>query len=136
MLVSSIIMRQSAAAESESQSERRDTATTRESAPFSLPLRAASARIEAFAATVDARRGRLQLDRIFDVVVSVAMLGGVFVVPVATLIAMICAWLPQRHPLHQTAPTFFAVASFWFIAALLLSHLQPSFGGRTERDPG
>ncbi len=131
--MSSIILRRSAVAETELEGQR-DAAATSESTQFSLSQRIVRPCMETFAAALMAKRARLPFNQLFDMLVSVAMLGGVFVVPVATLIAVVCAWLPQSHPLHRTAPTLFAVASLWFLAALLLSHFQPRFGCEHHRE--
>jgi hypothetical protein len=99
--------------------------------PFALPQRPASTWLDTITLPLDLEWARLRLEWLLDTIISAAVLGGVFAVPIATLIAMMCVWLPASQPLHRAAPTFFGVASFWFIVALLLSHFQ-----RRDSDEG
>jgi hypothetical protein len=134
MLVTSIIMRRPEVAEPASQSEQRDSEATSARMPFAPPQRPASTWLDTFRSPLDLERVRLRLEWLLDTLVSAAVLGGVFAVPIATLIAMICVWLPASQPLHRTAPTFFGVASFWFIVALLLSHFQRRGSDEGQRE--
>jgi hypothetical protein len=63
---------------------------------------------------------RHAVDALFDAFV----LGGVFVVPVAGVVALISLWLPSSAPLHWIGGQMFGAAVLWFLAALFGAHLQ------------
>lgn len=132
--MSSVIMRRPEIAKSDSHSEQRGSTATNETMSFSTSRQSSGPRAGTNASTFDLPRMRTSFEHVLDKIASFAMVAGVFVVPLATLIAMACAWLPEGNPLHRAAPTFFAVASLWFITALLLSHFQPRDGDAMARE--
>ena len=132
--MSSVIMRRPEVAEPANQSDQGSSKATSERMPFALPQQLPSTWLDTVMSPHDLERVRLRLTQLLDALVSAVILGGVFVAPIATVIAVICAWLPASQPLHRTAPTFFAVASFWFIAALLLSHFQQRGADEEQRE--
>lgn len=123
--MSSIIMRQVEVVETASQHEHRDSEATTQKVTFTFIQQAIREWLNEFTATLDLGALRASLDQVLDMVLSTVMLGGVFVVPIATIVAVCCVWMPATHPLHRSAPTFFAFASFWFMAALVMSHFRP-----------
>ncbi len=63
---------------------------------------------------------RHALDALFDAFV----LGGVFVVPITAVVALVSLWLPRSAPLHWMGSQIFSIAVLWFLAALFGAHLQ------------
>jgi hypothetical protein len=122
--VSSIIMQRAEVAETASHRTHRGSASPNERVPYMPPQRSAGTWPEALPSPFELGGMRDPLRHLAVALMNAVMLGGVFVVPIAALVALWCAWMPVSQPLHHTAPTFFAVASFWFMLALLLSHFQ------------
>jgi hypothetical protein len=61
---------------------------------------------------------------VLDALFGAFILGGVFVVPVAGVAALISVWLPAFLPLHWMASQMFGFAILWFIASLFGAHLR------------
>jgi hypothetical protein len=134
MLVTSAIMRRPEGAKPANENDQHFAPATRQGTSLTLSRLLAPELAQTLASTVERQAIQPKLVYARGALVNVAMLGGAFVVPIATLIAVICTWLPQNAPLHRMAPTFFAVATLWFVAALLLSHFQPRNDGGMRRE--
>ncbi len=76
-------------------------------------------------AEVSAGSSREVWQRLVDGVISAIIVGGVFVVPLASLLALIGAFLPQRAPLHDAGPQLLGFAILWFVVAIFSAHTQP-----------
>lgn len=70
--------------------------------------------------------------RVLDVLFGAFILGGVVVVPVAGVAALVSVWLPAFVPLHWMGSQMFGFAILWFMASLFGAHLQRR---RHEEEP-
>ena len=123
--MTSAIMRRPEVDEPTNESDQHGPSTAQQRSSLVVTLGSAPTWLDVLVSSFERRELHPRLAELCDTLVSTALLCGAFVVPIATLIAVVCAWLPRAYALHRAAPTFFALASLWFIGALLLSHLQP-----------
>lgn len=124
--MSSLIMRRTEIADRASRQQRDSTAKS-EGMPFAWPRLEAGAWRDLLTMALEAldeSGWRGYAGQLLIGLMNAIVLGGVFVVPVAALVALCCMWMPANHPLHHTAPTFFGFASLWFMLALALAHFQ------------
>jgi hypothetical protein len=63
--------------------------------------------------------------RTADALLSVLLVGSVFVVPVACVLAVICAVFPGMTSLRHFGAELFALAIVWFTVAVFGAHLRP-----------
>lgn len=63
--------------------------------------------------------------RLADALVSALLVGSVFVVPLACVLAIVCVALPGMTSLRHIGAEFFGFAIVWFTVAVFGAHLQP-----------